>query len=120
MPAGDQPTSWSAGVILRFRLGEDPIAEVAAQRTWRVQVHRSPQNLRELFREGDEGEAGHSSGLELDEDVDVAVGSEVGAEDGSEEGQAADAVATAKRRDLLCVNGKPRLHPHDKYTTEPA
>lgn len=88
-----------------LRLGEDLVSEVSAEEARGVQVDGSAEDGGEFVLHGEEREAGGGAGLELDEDVDVAVGAEVIAEHGAEESEAPDAVAAAEVGEGLARDG---------------
>src|SRR5512136_241818 len=103
-------TSSSCCDILVLGLSHDAVAEVSAQRAGRVQVHAAPENGRELLLQVEEGKTRDVAGLELDQDVYVALRPEVVAQDGAEECQAPDMMAPAKVGDAILVDGDAGSH----------
>src|SRR5918911_200318 len=82
----------SAG-IEHLGLTYDRVPELRTQRRRGVQVHAPAEECGQLVLQGDEGEAGHMPGLELDQHVEIAVRAEVvGAQHRAEQGQPADMV----------------------------
>jgi hypothetical protein len=71
-------------VHLGFR--EHLFTEVAAQESWRVQVHLPAEEAAELFLDGKEAQPRNMSGLELDEHVHVAIRTEIVPENRAEQG----------------------------------
>jgi hypothetical protein len=72
--------SESRRLIESIGLGEYLVTEVGAQKTGRIQVDAAPQNLGELILHPEERQPGDMVRLELDQHVDIAVGTEVVAE----------------------------------------
>ena len=88
-----------------LRFGQNLVSEVVGEETRRVQIDLASELFAQLNLEASQTQQTHPSlGLELDEDIHVAVGSEVIAEDGPEEGQTAEVVGPAERLDLLIRN----------------
>src|SRR4051794_33936718 len=96
--------------ILNLGFRQDLIAEVRAEETGCVQIHLPAQNPRELLLHRKEREAGHVTGLEFHQDVDVALRPEIVPENGAEERQSADVVVAAEIDDLLPIDENPRSH----------
>ncbi len=97
--------------IQRFSASQDLIAESRIESLRRHQVDTTPvQQLRQLPLDADKPETWHMTGLELHQNVDVAVGAKVLAKDRPEERQPADVVPPAERRDGIAVNVQVRGH----------
>jgi hypothetical protein len=88
---------------LDFRLGLHAIPEVSAQELGRVQVHFSAHDFGKLPLHGEECQARHMAGLELDKNIHIAVGTEIVSQDGAEEGQPSDVVSPAEIGDLFSI-----------------
>src|SRR6266508_377622 len=92
----------SSSDIERLGLAQHLVPNEWMQGLRHVEIHLAPQEAGELLLDLRQGEVRISVlGLELDEHVDVAVGSEVVAEDRAEQGQPADVVPPAKLGDAL-------------------
>jgi len=101
----------SRGDIKRFGLLQDLFADASVQKPWGDQIHpTSLEQAGELSLHADEAEARHVPGLELHQDVDVAVGSEVGAKRGSEQREAGHMVPLTERADGGAVDDQARVH----------
>jgi len=89
--------------ILDLGLAEGLLAEILAQRVGSIEVYlAAAQNPGELLLhivELEKADLGPS--LELDQNIDVALGIEIGAQDGTEKGQPADPVPLAKTPDFV-------------------
>ena len=82
-----------------------------------MKIHRAPQQVAQFSLHGDEFQPRNMSGLELHEDVHVALIGEVVAEHRSEERQAADVVASAELRYLILIHFDPQAHDPECYRT---
>lgn len=80
---------------------EHVVAEVPAEGRRRVEIDSSAKNLGQLVLDGDEAESRDVAGLELDENIDVAVRAVVISDCGAEESQAADVPARTQVGDLF-------------------
>src|SRR4051794_32038785 len=79
----------SSGPVQRAGVGGDLVAEVGAEVFGGAQLDRPAEGVFELeFHHGEVQQAGGVFGLELDQEVDVAVGPEVVAQGGSVVGKA--------------------------------
>jgi hypothetical protein len=87
------------------------VAEIARQLGRRSEVDSpAAEQARKLFLHGGEVEQrGFGRGFELDEEIDIAVGSGRALQDGTEKRQPADAMPLAEARQLLVTDGQP-LH----------
>lgn len=101
--------------ILNRGVGQDVVAEEAAQGSWRVQIDLAPEHRGQLVLQLEERESRSLPGLELDEDVDVALRPEVLAENGPEQRELADRVALAEVRDPSLVDAKAGVHANAWY-----
>src|SRR5450759_838641 len=112
----------SALLILNQCGGEDFVPKVTAQIARRAQVHFSAQHPAKLaLHLHDAEQTGNMLKLELDQHIDVAVGSKAVREDGPEEREFADVVLPAKplnprERDLDSV----KLPSHRVHCSEGA
>lgn len=75
-----------------------------------VEIHLPSEYLRELIFHGQEGEPRNVTGLELHEDVDIALRSEVGSQNRTEQRELPDMMTATERRDRLLVHGKLGSH----------
>src|SRR5262245_30248198 len=96
--------------IDRLGLGQHSIAEVGTQEARSVEVHLPAEDLAELFLNGEKGEPRHVPWLELDQDVDVALGPEVLPQHRTEEGEPADVVLATEGGDGLPVDRDAKSH----------
>jgi hypothetical protein len=100
----------SRAAKLDLRLGEDFLAEVAADGAWGVKVDFLPEEFREFGLDREEREARNMSRVEVDEDVHGARRSEVLAEDGSEKGEPPNMVTATEVGEAIPVDPKSRSH----------
>ena len=70
-----------------------------------MKVDLSTQQIGKLRLEREERQTRCSTGLELDENVDVAFGAEVGPDDGPEKGETANPVTPADARQAGAIDG---------------
>src|SRR5215213_3478688 len=96
--------------ILNLGFRQHLVSEIGAQETPGVEVHLPAKDLGKLCFHGKERQARHVTGLELHQDIDVALGPEVVPQDRTEEGQLADMATSTELLDLLAVDGYPDRH----------
>ena len=92
-------TRSSSGILL-LALGKDVLTEVPAEFGRSSQVHLPPEHFRQLqLQPRHAEESGGLPRLELDEKVDITVGSEVASEDRAKERESANSVPPAEARE---------------------
>lgn len=102
--------------ILVFRLRHHPLSEVARQKPRRIQIDLASDQLRELFFNCKESQAGSLAFLELDQHVDIAICGEVSAQDRAKQSQTANVAPAAERLELrsidlhMCSHARERQH----------
>ncbi len=102
--------SGSRSCILDLCVRQNSFSNAAVEELLSDQIDPAPtEDIRELFLELYESESGHVIRLELNENVDVAVGTEVSSEDGSKKSQLPDVVASAKLGQFLFRDCQPGL-----------
>src|SRR5713101_5038440 len=82
--------------ILDLGLGQDPAAEIGAQKTRSVQVNLAPEDLRQLSFQREEPQSRYVARLELDQHVNVAIRPKVVAKNRAEERKPANMIALAE------------------------
>ena len=84
---------------------QDLIANAGIERLRRQHVDPpAMQQSRELALDADEFEARNIAGLELHQDVDVAVGAEIVPKDGAKQSQPCDVMPSAERRHRVTID----------------
>ena len=97
----------SSGRIQRAGVGGDLVAEVGAEVFGGAQFDGPPEGVFELeLHHSQVQQAGGVFGLELNQEVDVAVGPKVVPQRGPEQCEAAYAVGTGERGEEAVVEGK--------------
>jgi len=95
---------------------------LAADRVWTLfdrgtdkEVDRSAEEAFELLGDGDEMESWGLPGLELDEKIDVTVGSKVVPERRAKDGETGDAIGAAEVGEAVFGDDQVQVHEHCSY-----
>jgi hypothetical protein len=81
---------------LNLGISEDLVAEVAAQKSGRIEINSSAKNGRQFVLHSEEVQAGNVSGLEFHDHIYVAVRLKIIAQDRTEKREPADVMTAAK------------------------
>src|ERR1043165_1041185 len=90
-----------------LRLAKDLVPEVLAEEAGRVQVYLPAEQSGQFALHREEREAGRVAGLELDQNVDVAIRPKVLAQHRAEQRQTRDVAPATKLRECVAVERDP-------------
>lgn len=92
------------------RIPKNRLADSRTDEPRRVEINPASEQIGQFPFDGEEGQPRRPPRLELDEEIDVAVGAEIVAQGGTEEREAADPVLASEGGDGFPVDGR---GPHD-------